>query len=233
MSNGENGSGAPSDKDTSGTGKNDNSNQNNKDKSDAGNSDKTIAYSEHKKKMDEVLGDMHKFKEELKQTKDKLSALETEKLKNNQDYKSLWEQTQKAKEEAEAKAEKLTSAIFETQRFDAVKTAAMQAGILNEALGDLELIKLDDIVVETTSQGRYIVNGAKEKVESLKKEKPHWFKKPGAPNVNAGGGSTGNTTNGELTATYMEALKLKDMKKYKELLPDYVKQAVARKSKKQ
>jgi seryl-tRNA synthetase len=227
MSNGENGGGAPSNQ-TGGTG-GDNSNQN-QNANAGGNPERVIPYSEHKKELDKVLEDMHKFKNELKQTQGKLSELETERLKGAQDFKTLWEKSKAEKEEVVAERDTLKQAIFHTQKFDAVKTAALQAGILNEALSDLELLKLgDDVVVETTSHGRFLVHGAKEMVESLKKTKPHWFKKPGAPNVNTGGGATSNDTPEELTALYMEELRLKNQKKYKELLPTYVKQAVARK----
>jgi hypothetical protein len=113
----------------------------------------------------------------------------TNKLKEQEKFKELYEESEEKRLEAEEKANNLTDAIGIDKKYTAVKTKALQMGIRKEALDDLDLLDLDDLIVERTSTGRTTVLGVTEFVENMKITRPHWFGKksaalnPGDPEV--------------------------------------------------
>lgn len=145
---------------------------------------KTVSWENHQR----ALGDLHKFKKQVEELGTKLGDLESQSLKEKQDYKGLYEQSEQKRKAAEEEAKKVKGWAVSTHRFSEIKSEAMKAGLLPSAMNDLELLPMENVEVEVTSSGRFIVNGAKDFVESVKGERPHWFQKPGAPNVNGGGG---------------------------------------------
>jgi len=197
------------------------------------NSVETITYVEHKKGIDKVLSDMHKFKSELKDMKAEKEKLETEKLKETENYKTLYEREKERADKSDVDAKENRDAYFTTQKFDAVKNCAIEAGLRPEAAKDLELLNLDDVVIEKTDQGRFSLLGVKTKVEAIKKQRPHWFRSANPPNIDTRGGAPGGTDDKELTADYMSELQTKDPKKYRELLPAFATQAVIRMNKRE
>lgn len=162
----------------------------------SGGETKTVSWENHQR----ALSDLHKFKSEAERLKTELGNQESERLKAANDYKGLYE-TEKAKREAsDKKLADFTGWTIQTQRFNEVKLLAQAEGLKKEALSDLELIDMEDVKVETTSTGRFIVQGAKDRVEKLKTERPHWFQTAQPPTINGGGGAP-PATGGKVTVS--------------------------------
>jgi hypothetical protein len=156
---------------------------------------KTVPVENHQRALD----DMHKFKSRASDLESKLNAIEEERLREKQDFKAL---ADKYKAEAEANGGKLreVNALIErSQKFSTLERVAVEAGIRPEAIDDLESLDLKDLQLETTSNGRFMVNGAKEFVDDLKSRKPHWFRKDKLPTVNPGGGGAKAPGDGKVT----------------------------------
>lgn len=147
---------------------------------------RTVSWEDHKRAID----DMMAFKKKVTELETRLGSAESERLREKGDYQALYEKEKQRADAAEQKQKEVLGWAMETQRFNAVRTEAVAAGLKKEALGDLELLDLgNDVTVETTSRGRFIVNGAKERVEKLKTERSHWFNTEPPPIINTGGGS--------------------------------------------
>ena len=151
---------------------------------------------------DRAMSDLQKQKDKNRELESRIGAIESKSLQEKNDYKSLWERSESDKKKLEQDLQNQSNWIVKTQQFNEVKAEAVAAGLRKEALKDLDLIEMDGVDVETTSTGRFIVKGAKQKVESLKQEKPHWFTVEEPPKVNTGGTGAGDVRPGQrLSAT--------------------------------
>lgn len=158
---------------------------------------RVVAWEDHKRALD----DLHKFKKQVSELETKFSQIEDQRLRDQNDWKQLAEKEKKRADDADAKVKTITGSLVLTQKHQAVQKAALDAGIRQEALADLDLLDLNEVQVEATSTGRYIVSGANEYIDELKAKKPHWFKTAKAPNLNTGGGGAPrDTKSGEITA---------------------------------
>lgn len=119
-----------------------------------------------------------------KDLRDKLELQETQTLQEKENFKQLWENEKTKREEAEKKNQSLSKTVFNTFKNSAVKEEALKAGILDQAIADLDIIDTSPVEIETTDQGRINVLGAKEFIENLKGNKPHWFKSGNGTVVN-------------------------------------------------
>lgn len=146
-----------------------------------------------------VSDDMHKYKRELNEVKARLDKEAADRLASEKNFEQLWKNEKKRADEAEELAKKKDSYYVHTQKVSAIRAAAMEAGLRSEAMDDLELLDFDGVEVELTSNGRYLVHGAKEFAQSIKNKKPHWFKSGKPPGHNAGGG--GGTHEGSKAIT--------------------------------
>lgn len=139
-----------------------------------------------KEKNNTLLTEKQKLESDLKRTQE-------ERMKKDQEWQKLAELKQQEADEYKQKLDGMNHAIVMDKKFSALKTAALQSGIRKEALDDLEMLSLDDIVIETTSTGRHNVLGVDQYLSKLKMTKPHWFASKGAsvnantPEVSAGG----------------------------------------------
>lgn len=159
--------------------------------------DKMVAKSAY----DQVSNDMHKYKNRVRELEAAQNQLETDRLKEKEEYKTLYEKSQEEANKWKKEAESGQALFSNTQKYEAVKRHAVQAGILDEAVDDLEMLDLEGVEIETTNKGRFTVRGAKEFVDSLKTKKPYWFKSVKAPKINPGGGGAKPTEKGDLTAS--------------------------------
>lgn len=171
-----------------------------------------------------ALDDIQKWKSTAKTLEKKIQELEEKKLQETSDYKTLWENEKRSREESEGKLEKLRTGWHFNEKINAIKNECLKLGLRPEAEADLELLPLDGAVIETTSQGRVLVNGADQVAQEIKKKKPYWFKSADVPRVNAGGAGGKVDTTTELTAAKMVELEKKDPKKYRELMPKFLEQ---------
>jgi hypothetical protein len=160
-------------------------NQGSEEKTSSDESTKKVSWKNHRRALD----DMHRFKGRANELETRINELEEEKLREKENWKSLAERYKQDADKWKSEAENGKNLFANTQKFNAVKKVALEAGLLPEALDDLDLLNLEEVVVESTDQGRYAVHGVKEFVERLKTTKSHWFSKKQAPNVNSGGGT--------------------------------------------
>lgn len=138
----------------------------------------------NRKDHERAIADMHKFKKLALEKDDALRKLETEKMKEKEQYKELWEKSEKEKADAIEESSKIKNAYFNGQKFSALKAECAKLGILDSAVSDLDMVDLSEIRTETTSTGRINVLNAKEIAEDIKRRRPHWFGSPGAGKVN-------------------------------------------------
>ena len=184
---------------------------------------RTVSLSDHKR----VLDDMHKFKRELSDLRNDQSQREATSLAEKEDWKALSEKYMKERDESTSKLEKERTSYQHDVKYRAVKDAALKAGLRNER--DLNLIPLDEIKIEYTSEGRMIVNGVDAFIKDLKKDREHWFQDKTVPNFNSGGAGAASAESETLTATRVFELEQKykregNKQKVKELYDRYNKQ---------
>ena len=101
----------------------------------------------------------------------------------------------------------------------------MKSGIRPEAVDDLAMLSMNDVLVEHTSTGRVNVLGADRFIENLKQLRPHWFGKP-ALNVNSsvpGIKQGGVATIKDLLKMGDEASKTGDYTAYNKAIRDHQK----------
>lgn len=147
-----------------------------------------------------VSDDMHKYKRELSEIKARMEKQDADRLASEKNFEQLWKNEKQRADAAEESAKKKDQYYVHTQKVNAIRTAALEAGLRSEALDDLELLDFDGVEVEVTSNGRYLVHGAKEFAQSIKGKKPHWFKSSKPPGHNpGGGGDTGSGGNKSIT----------------------------------
>ena len=166
--------------------------------------------------LEHALKDVQKFKARTNELEEKTKKEEEQRLRETENWKQLAELKGKEADEAKERLEKVNANIVENTKYSAVKEAALKAGIRAEALNDLGLIGLQDVVVETTSTGRVNVLGADRFIDNLKTIRPHWF---GKANLNVNGNLPGSKTGAvanesELIKLSLEAQKTGDYTTY-------------------
>jgi len=183
------------------------------------------------KVAEQYKADMFKFKDKVRDLETKLGDMESQRLKENEDYKALYEREKAAAEAAKKKAEDLGGYLEQDKKFNEVRAEALQAGLRRDAVNDLELLgKFDGVQVEVTNTGRFEVHGAKDFVHQLKQSRPHWFSDTTAPQVNGGRGGAASPTAKTLSVSDAVAVERKYMRKeitrdqYLEFLSKYDKQ---------
>lgn len=169
--------------------------------------------------------DMHKFKRESLELKDKVSSLMNEiksmkdkQLESSENYKELWEQEKGLRSDWENKFKGLNETIRENHRISAVKEQAVKSGLDPDFMDMLDAFDMSEVIVEKTDSGRFSVSGADTFIESLKSAKPKMFTKQSKdPSINNKGGSY---QGGEKTYTTSELLKLEkeNPDKYREII---------------
>mgnify|MGYP000107719041 CR=1 FL=1 len=192
--------------------------------------------------LERALKDVHKYKSATKQLeaernelRNQLKAQEEKKLEEQNEYKALAELRAKELVAERDRRNKLEQTIWQNERYKAVQVEALKAGLRPEAEEDLNLLSLDAVVVEGTTEGRLLVNGAKDFVDELKKTRSHWFKAPGLPAVNTG--KTGFSTQssnysasdvGRLETAYRKKPTPENKEAFQNALAKYVKTKTGR-----
>jgi transcription termination factor NusB len=173
---------------------------------------------------EEFKQDLYKWKSQarekdakLQELQGKIKSLEEKQLAEKEDYKSLYERVKQEKEELHNKLNQTGETFVNTQKMSKVKEFALQQGIRKEALDDLDMLDLEDIIVETTNTGRMSVVGADDFVSRLKNEKPHWFETRRAPSVN-NNPSDFKPGGGSISPSELLELQKNDPAKYKEYM---------------
>jgi len=169
-----------------------------------------------KKAYEEVKNDMIRYKQEFKTLQDELSEYKSQlekanesRLAEKQEFKTLYEQTKQKYEQQVQENQKLYGAFETNEKMQAIRQAAIKAGIRDEALDDLDLMDTSGVIVERTDQGRINIIGANDFVENLKTRKSFWFQSTQPPKVNTG---TGGGSRGDTKLSPQEILKLEKEK---------------------
>lgn len=172
-----------------------------------------------------AINDMLKFKTQAQELavrsqeyEAKLAQLEEDRLKATNDFKTMYEREKETRLNIEKEHKQFKEGYLFEQKFNAVRAAALKAGIRSEAEADLSLVKLDGVGLEATSSGRFLVHGADDYIEQLKKSKPHWFKSGEVPQFNSGGLNQSVPENKTLNKDELYQLQKKDPKKFREYI---------------
>lgn len=191
---------------------------------------KTVAFADHER----ALKDMHRFKREKNELSTKIGDLEAQMntmkendLRKQEDFKTLSERKAEEAQSWEGKYKSLQTSFDTTQKYNAVQSKAVHAGLIDGAIEDLGRLDLEDVSIEKTDAGRYMVNGVEDFVKSLKVKKPHWFKDDSVPTFNSGGTQNKVETEEVLTPQNLVLLERKykgDQVKIRELYDKYRKQ---------
>lgn len=142
---------------------------------------KTVSLSDYKLALDK----MHKAEKENREFRESTEASEAQRLAEKEDWKTLAETRTKALDETKAELNSERGSFRKDVAFNAVRVAALKAGLRNEA--DLDLLDLSEIQVEKDESGRYQVGRVTEYLEGLKQTRSHWFKDKTVPKFNPGG----------------------------------------------
>jgi len=181
-----------------------------------------------KDRLDHAIGDLHKYKSQVKYLQDKLAAAQENELKEKENWKTLYEREKEARTLAEGVSIKTQESYLSEKKFSAMKESALKLGLRPEALDDLSLLSLNELQIETTSTGRINVLGADTAVQELKRTRPYWFSDQRSPNVNTTtvgvGAQEGPVTWQTLQKLEREGKKSGDMLKYREAFSIYNKQ---------
>lgn len=178
-----------------------------------------------RKAFDEVTSDLHKGKARIKELESTARDTEMKRLKANEEWQKAAEMSEERAVSAEGKLTKLSEGMNHNAKFSALEKAAMQAGIREQALPDLDMLDLETLTVERTSLGKTNVHGANDYIARLKASKPHWFKDPSAPNLNTDNPDVKVTHTGDVTIEAIHAASRKgDVVEYQRLHGEYIKQ---------
>jgi hypothetical protein len=156
--------------------------------------------------------DMFKYKRELQDSQKKIdelvaqqNAAEEARLLEGENFKGLYEKTKEELDRIANEKKSIVESVMVDKKLSAVREFAAKNGITDEGMEDLEMLNMDDVVVETTSEGRINVHGADSWVENLKSRRPNWFGGKNPPNINNG---TGNPALEDRTYSPRELLEL-------------------------
>lgn len=178
-------------------------------------SEKMIAESEFKSVVQQSID----RKKKIKELEDQLRAKDEALAKTQNDYKTLYETEKTSREAAEGENSRIKESLVMEKKWSAVESAAVKAGIRDDALDDLSRLPLSEVLVETTSTGKINVLGVEQFIAKLKAKKPHWFEtrntrlNPDTPTVNGGKRISWD----DVAKARTEANKTGDWTKYKKL----------------
>lgn len=165
---------------------------------------------------DRVMRDMHRYKQQVREYERKLAeaqkrieSVETEKLKEKEDYKTLAEKRAERIAQLEGEYSSLEGMIYKNAKLNAVRSEAVKMGLRPEAADDLDLLDLSSVVVERTDRGRIAVDGHKDFVNELRRLKPHWFRGVVDPNINTQGGTKVDAAESPISASDVNAAEKK------------------------
>lgn len=153
-----------------------------------------------KAELAKTLDELHKYKKQVKELQLKSEQENAARLKEKEDWKALAELREKEANELKAARERDLFNIERDRKLNAALATLKKEGLIDEAEKLLDKDSLDDLVIEHTDQGRYIVHGKDALVQRWKKELPFAFRNEKPPKINSGGGKTTDVGAGDVTA---------------------------------
>ena len=175
------------------------------------------------KPEDKAIKDMLRFKDEAKaertakeQALKELETFKEAKLKESNNWKQLYENSEAKRVEVENKLKDVGSSVVSDKRISAVEKAALQAGIKKEALQDIDMLDMSGLEIETTSTGRVNVLGVDTYVADLKALRPHWFGDGSPPHIEPG--NPGYVGEKDMTGAQLLELSKKNPAEYRRVI---------------
>lgn len=174
-----------------------------------GSDDKKVSFKDHQR----ALTDLHRFKAKANQADGRIADLEakvrelTASQEKPDDWKAKYERLEAERQSIATERDNLKTSVVLAERHRAVLPELRKAGFREDADELLELVALDDLEVEVTSAGRFIVHGVESFVESVKKKFPYAFAPKKTSGNYAGGGASGGNGQGEWTPEKINALE--------------------------
>lgn len=165
----------------------------------------TIKYEDHQRAIKDAL----KNKERANEAESKLASFEEQRLKDNEDWKTLSERATAKADEYKTKFEDSRTAFIENEKYTSIKAALLKAGLRGEAEQDIDLLDLKGVQYELTSNGRVLLHGVESYVDEVKKNRPHWFASNGIPKFNPGGAGGSSVSDELLTPQKVVELERK------------------------
>lgn len=194
---------------------------------------KAISWDDHQR----AIRDLHKFKDksrtlenEVQTLKSSFESLRAKALKDQEDYKTLYESEAEKAKLKDQEINKLKTSVIYNERYRAAMPALKEAGLLDSALNLLDHLDLSEIEVEGTSNGRFLTNGVDSFVKQVRERYPYAFQQKKVLGVNSGGGGHARPTDQvqwtaeKLVALERECRKKGDMQPYKAAHQEYVRQ---------
>lgn len=159
------------------------------------------------------------------QHQSKLKEIEEIRLKEKEDFKTLYEKEKEEKENLKKSNQNILNQVVYNEKYRAVYPALKKAGLSDEWSKLLDNEGLEDLQVETTSEGRYIVHGIETFTDKFKNAWPGAFKQKQTPNINSGVNLRPELNNENITAEMVHrAEKSGDRAKYLDLRNRYIQQ---------
>ena len=160
--------------------------------------------------------ELEKHKKQAETLAKQLEEIKIARLKEQDNWKELYESEARKRSEAEEKATNLSQTYVESLKMKEIERYLLSKGIREEALEDIDLIDKSAIMVETTSSGRINFLGVEKWVEDVVQKRPYWFKESKAPIVN--NSSSPTFTDKPLSASDLLKLEKENPAKYRELV---------------
>lgn len=163
-----------------------------------------------------AIEDLKKFKARSRELETQLQTIQQEaeeqknkKLTESNDYKTLYEQASQKNKDWETKYSRLKENIVHNEKYKAAQKALIDAGLRKDALKILDREDFGSIVVEHTSEGRMLVNGVDEYVDSFKKNYAFAFDNKQPAKVNGGGGNASGAFDSTMTPAKLYEIEKK------------------------
>lgn len=152
---------------------------------------KTIDPADHKRAIDDMLkykGQVRDLTSRMEGLVGEIEGLKSKQLEEKEDYKALYEQERSLHEETKAKLLGVSKNVMFAEKHRAVFPALKKAGFRDEAEKMLTPELLNDLELETTSDGRFLVEGVETFVDMMKRDYPFYFRESKPPRINSGVG---------------------------------------------
>lgn len=164
--------------------------------------DKPINPDDHKRAVSDMLkykGQVRELSGQLDELSKKLESVETQKLEEQNNYKSLYEQSVEKLNSLEQDRARLKDSVMFNAKLQQTIPALKKAGFRDDAIKQITPDLLSDVEVEVTSEGRFLVHGSELIVDKLKADHPYYFSDTKLPNVNTGDHVSGSGRAAEIT----------------------------------
>lgn len=174
--------------------------------------------------VQKIIDEANAWKAKAKQFEQMQKQKEIEELTKNNEWQKIADMNAQKASEYEENYNKLKAALINDKKMNAIKEAAIQNGLLKEAMPMLSKLDFPEVRLETNEQGDFVVSGIDRAIQRIKATSGFMFSKS-VPNVNT---TTPSVNNNSSTVTWddlkkaeAEAKKTGKYETYKDLVLKY------------